>query len=448
MERSALIEEYRRKRCEDEIVRLRKELETKTKIENMLLSAKTSITIRESRALEWEKQFLKWKEGQDRQNIQLIQLFASETERDHLIHRLRNERKSHVETIAKLMKILEEAGKLELDTSRQPPEDLIFITSPSDELAASLASARATIGEMERQAVRWRRCYTTSSSLSSSTESKESDVVVKTLTREIAEHVASSAKFRVKIRMLRDELGIKEIAMRELRDVVTKLKNKFSSSSVAAAADDTLDIERELWCRVMESNFREAAMRKQLRDASCVEIELRERITRLERINDNDDDSFESTSPTSQNLLNAYLETNRKLIELNCELNLEKVKRAKESRDQLKHQSHDDESDMKAVLQWLKRSKLEAKKKQQLEEKILDRVKRAERVADTVPRRIVAAEHRIRKLLERDQNELKHVREELVSFILNITISLSLFFFFSTHFLLFTRQIFLSGTYG
>ena len=48
-ERAALIEEHRRKRCESEIKRLRNELDTKTKIENMISSSKTSMSIRDSK---------------------------------------------------------------------------------------------------------------------------------------------------------------------------------------------------------------------------------------------------------------------------------------------------------------------------------------------------------------------------------------------------------------
>ena len=90
---------------------------------------------------------------------------------------------------------------------------------------------------------------------------------MKTLTKEIASHVASDAKRRIQVRVLRDEIATYKIGLKELRDVVTKLQQE----------SDNVDIERELWCRVMESNFREIATRKQLRDASCVEIELRER---------------------------------------------------------------------------------------------------------------------------------------------------------------------------
>ena len=85
----------------------------------------------------------------------------------------------------------------------------------------------------------------------------------------------------------------------------------------------------------------------------------------------------------------------------------------KKCREHLKRMNQDNERDMRAVLRWLQQSKLEAKEKSQREEKILDRVKRAEEVADTVPKRIVAAEHRIRKLLERDRSDLKRVREKL-----------------------------------
>ena len=152
-ERAALIEEHRRKRCESEIKRLRNELDTKTKIENMISSSKTSMSIRDSREKVWNEHFEKWKEEHHHTNTK-IRLFASETERDRLMHRLRDERRSHGETIEKLIQILETAGKVELENHRHPPEDVIFSTAPSHELAASLASARATIGEMERQAVR------------------------------------------------------------------------------------------------------------------------------------------------------------------------------------------------------------------------------------------------------------------------------------------------------
>ena len=152
-ERAALIEEHRRKRCESEIKRLRNELDTKTKIENMISSSKISMSIRDSREKVWNEHFEKWKEEHHHKNTK-IRLFASETERDRLMHRLRDERRSHGETIEKLIQILETAGKVELENHRHPPEDVIFSTAPSHELAASLASARATIGEMERQAVR------------------------------------------------------------------------------------------------------------------------------------------------------------------------------------------------------------------------------------------------------------------------------------------------------
>ena len=133
---------------------------------------------------------------------------------------------------------------------------MIFSTAPSHELAASLASARATIGEMERQAVRWRQCGHVNL-LSSSTETKEAGTIVKTLTKEIASHVASDAKLRVQVRMLRDEIATHKIGFQELRDVVTKLQQE---------DDKSVDIDRDLWCRVVESTFREIATRKQLRD--------------------------------------------------------------------------------------------------------------------------------------------------------------------------------------
>ena len=101
-----------------------------------------------------------------------------------MIHRLRDERRSHGETIEKLMQILETAGKMEFENHRHPPEDIIFSTSPSHELAASLASARAMIGEMQRQTVRWKQCGHANLLSSSSTETKEAGTIVKTLTKE------------------------------------------------------------------------------------------------------------------------------------------------------------------------------------------------------------------------------------------------------------------------
>ena len=258
-------------------------------------------------------------------------------------------------------------------------------------------SNRSIAYKTHNSQVRWRQCGHVNL-LSSSTETKEDGTIVKTLTKEIASHVASDAKLRVQVRMLRDEIATHKIAIQELRDVVTRLQQE---------DDKSVDIERELWCRVVESNFREIATRKQLRDASCVEIELREKIATLQNLDD--EESFTSSSSPQQDLLNAYLEVNRELVKSNCELNLEK----KKCREHLKRMNQDNERDMRAVLRWLQQSKLEAKEKSQREEKILDRVKRAEQVADTVPKRIVAAEHRIRKLLERDRSDLKRVREKL-----------------------------------
>ena len=362
----------------------------------MVSNSKTSISIRDSREKLWNQDFQKWKDEHGHTNIK-VRLFASETERDRLIHRLRDERRSHGETIEKLMQILETAGKMEFENHRHPPEDIIFSTSPSHELAASLASARAMIGEMQRQTVRWKQCGHANLLSSSSTETKEAGTIVKTLTKEIASHVASDAKRQIQVRVLRDEIATYKISMKELRDVVTKLQQE----------SDNVDIERELWCRVMESNFREIATRKQLRDASCVEIELRERIARLKNLHE---ESFDSNTK-QQGLLDAYLEVKQELVKAKCELNLEK----KKSREHLTRVSQDNERDMKAVLRWLQQSKLEAKKKSQREEKILDRVKRAEQVADTVPKRIVAAEHRIRKILERDRSDTNRVKKELES---------------------------------
>ena len=57
--------------------------------------------------------------------------FASETERDRLIHRLRDERRSHGETIEKLMQILETAGKMEFENHRHPiPKILSSVRHP------------------------------------------------------------------------------------------------------------------------------------------------------------------------------------------------------------------------------------------------------------------------------------------------------------------------------
>ena len=68
--------------------------------------------------------------------------------------------------------------------------------------------------------------------------------------------------------------------------------------------------------------LREIATRKQLRDASCVEIELRERIARLKNLHE---ESFDSNTK-QQGLLDAYLEVKQELVKAKCELNLEKKK--------------------------------------------------------------------------------------------------------------------------